>query len=391
MLASETHAKASFYSRGIGKRDHDTRKFSLERTREPARTDPSPALKCDRHRDGPMRAYEVQETDSDYEGVVEVERDRPTPADDEALIRLRAASLNYRDLAIANADLAYPGMSLPVVPLSDGAGEVVEVGADVDRLAAGDRVATPFAPDWIDGPATTEKIQRTTGGNVDGALAEYATFPAESLPVLPDYLSYEAGATLSCAGLTAWRALAEDGDLGAGETVLALGTGGVSTFALQFATLHGAETIVTSSSDEKLDRARELGAAQTLNYEETPEWGDAVLERTGGVDHVVEVGGPGTLERSLTAAGFGGHVHLIGVLAGQAGQVDPSAILHKALNVEGVIGVGSRAMFDRMLDAMAVAELEPVIDRVFDFEDAREAYRYVDAGEHQGKVVVSID
>lgn len=338
-----------------------------------------------------MRAYELRETDADYDGLVEVERDRPTPAADEALVRLHAVSLNYRDLAIASDDLSYPGMSLPVVPCSDGAGEVVEVGAEVDRLAAGDRVATPFAPDWIDGPATPAKIRRTTGGNVDGALAQYATFPAESLPTLPEYLSDEAGATLSCAGLTAWRALVEDGDLTAGETVLALGTGGVSTFALQFATLHGARTVVTSSSDVKLDRARALGADVTINYGETPAWGEAVADRTGGVDHVVEVGGPGTLERSLEAAGFGGQVHLIGVLAGQEGTVHPGAILHKALEVEGVMGVGSRAMFDRMLDAMGTAEMEPVVDRVFGFEEAREAYRHLDRGDHHGKVVISVD
>ncbi|SEV98504.1 zinc-dependent alcohol dehydrogenase family protein [Natrinema salifodinae] len=339
-----------------------------------------------------MKAYEVQEATSDYEGVVRTDRDRPEPAADEALVRIRAASLNYRDLAIANDDLAYPGASLPVVPLSDGAGEVVAVGDRVDRLSEGDRVATPFAPDWIDGEGTPEKIARTAGGNIDGALAEYVTFPAASLPILPDHFSYEQGATLSCAGLTAWRALVEDGDLTAGETVLALGTGGVSTFALQFATVQGAEVVVTSSSDEKLERARELGAAETINYEENPDWGETVRELTGGgVDHVVEVGGPGTLERSLAAAGVNGHVHLIGVLAGQDGLVHPGPMLHKSLTVEGVMGVGSRAMFDRMNRAMEATELEPVIDRVFDFDEVREAYRYLEAGEHQGKVVVSLD
>ncbi|MFC6767269.1 zinc-dependent alcohol dehydrogenase family protein, partial [Natrinema soli] len=218
------------------------------------------------------------------------------------------------------------------------------------------------------------------------------TFPAESLAVLPDHLSFEQGATLSCAGLTAWRALVEDGDLTAGETVLALGTGGVSTFALQFATMQGAEVVVTSSSDDKLERARDLGASETLNYEENSDWGDFVRERTdGGVDHVVEVGGPGTLAQSLEAAAVNGHVHLIGVLAGGEGQVHPGPMLHKALTVEGVMGVGSRAMFDRMNRAMAATELEPVIDRTFDFDEVREAYRYVEAGEHQGKVVISIE
>lgn len=338
-----------------------------------------------------MRAYEVQRTDSEYDGVVQAERSKPSPDADEALVRIHACSLNYRDLAIANADLVYPGAEPPVIPLSDGAGEVVEVGDDVERISAGTRVATPFAPDWIEGTGTPEKLARTTGGSTDGALAEYVTFPAESLAVLPDYLSYEEGATLSCAGLTAWRALVEDGNLRAGETVLALGTGGVSTFALQFAAMHGARTLVTSSSDEKLEAARGLGANETINYESTPEWGEVVRERIGGADHVVEVGGPGTLGKSLEAAAVGGHVHLIGVLAGQQGRVDPSPIMHKSLDVEGVMGVGSRAMFDRMTDAMAVEEMHPVIDRVFDFDDVREAYRYVDRGEHRGKVVISVE
>jgi len=338
-----------------------------------------------------MKAYEVQEATSDYSGVVRTERERPVPADDEALVRIRACSLNYRDLAIASSELFYPQTDLPVVPLSDGAGEVVAVGDDVRRLSEGDRVATPFAPDWVEGEANPATVGRSTGGNVDGALAEYATFPAESLAVLPEYLSVEQGATLSCAGLTAWRALAEDGDLGAGESVLTLGTGGVSTFALQFAEMHGASTVVTSSSDEKLERARELGADETINYETTPEWGEAVRERIGGVDHVVEVGGPGTLDQSLQAAAFNGHVHLIGVLAGQGDQVDPTPALGKALKIEGVMGVGSRAMFDRMLRAMAVEEMEPEIDRTFGFDEVQEAYQYVEDGEHQGKVVVTAD
>jgi len=338
-----------------------------------------------------MKAYEVQEATADYEGVVEIERDRPEPGPGEALVRIEACSLNYRDLIIAGEG-TYPGADLPVVPLSDGAGEVVEVGAGVRRLAEGDRVATPFAPDWVDGEGTPEKYGRSLGGNVDGALAEYVTVPAQSLPVLPDHLSYEEGATLSCAGLTAWRALFEDGDLQAGESVLALGTGGVSTFALQFAEMAGASTVVTSSSDEKLDRAEAMGADETINYEETPEWAEVVAERTGdGVDHVIEVGGPGTLEQSLDAAGPNGHVHLIGVLAGQEGQVHPGPVLGKGLTVEGVIGVGSRAMFDRMNRAIDATGLEPLVDRVFGFGEVREAYRYLESGAHQGKVVVSLD
>ncbi len=338
-----------------------------------------------------MRAYEVSEADPNYEGVVQVERERPSPDADEALVRIRACSLNYRDLAIANSELAYPGADLPVVPLSDGAGDVVSVGEGVTGLSEGDRVATPFAPNWLDGEGTSAKLAHSTGGNIDGALAEYVAFPAESLTRLPEHFSYEEGGTLTCAGLTAWRALVEDGDLRAGETVLALGTGGVSTFALQFATMHGARTVVTSSSDEKLERARELGADETLNYESTPDWGEVVQERTGGVDHVVEVGGAGTLERSLQAAAVNGHVHLIGVLTGPGNRIDPSLILGKSLDVEGVMGVGSRAMFGRMVDAIEATEMTPVIDRVFDFDEARDAYRYLEDGSHYGKVVLRID
>lgn len=338
-----------------------------------------------------MRAYEVQEETTNYEGVVEVERERPEPAANEAQVRIHAASLNYRDLAIANADLTYLGAELPVVPFSDGAGEVVAIGEEVDHLSEGDRVATPFAPDWLDGDYAPEKGARTTGGNIDGALAEYVTFPAASLTTLPDHLSFEEGACLSCAGLTAWRSLVEDGGLSAGETVLALGTGGVSTFALQFAESHGARTVVTSSSDDKLATARDLGADVTINYEKTPEWGDAVAQETGGVDHIVEVGGAGTLQQSLDAAAPGGHVHLIGVLAGSEGRVHPGPILGKGLTVEGVMGVGSQAMFERMIDAMAATNTRPVVDSVFGFDEVREVYRYVDHGDHQGKVVISLD
>ena len=339
-----------------------------------------------------MEAYEVREATPDYKGLVKTERDRPTPADDEVLIRIRAASLNYRDIAIANSELEYPGASFPIIPLSDGAGDVVETGSDVKRISEGDRVATPFAPDWIEGSQTAEKLKANTGANVDGPLAQYAVFPAASVPLLPDYLSYEEGASLSCAGLTAWRALVEDGDLSADETVLVLGTGGVSTFALQFAEMHGARTIVTSSSDEKLERARELGAWETINYEQTPEWHEPVMELTDGdgADHIIEVGGVGTLERSISAVSIDGQVHMIGFLSGSQGKVDPSPILGKVATLEGVADAGSRAMFDRMNRALAATNMTPVIDRIFEFEEAHEAYRYMENGAHHGKIVISV-
>jgi len=338
-----------------------------------------------------MRAYELQDVDPDFEGLERVERPRPEPAADEVLVRVRAASINYRDLALAATEFGYQGEELPMVPLSDGAGDVVEVGDDVERLEEGDRVVAPFFPQWVDGPQRPEKIVQATGGNLDGTLAEYAVFPADAVPKMPETLDYEAASTLTCAGLTAWTALCEHGDLTAGESVLCLGTGGVSTFALQFADAFGARPIVTSSSDEKLEGARERGADATINYERNPEWHEDVLEATDGtgVDHVVEVGGEGTLERSMKSTAPGGEVHLIGVLTGPSDGVSPGPILQRAIHVHGM-SVGSRAGFDRMARAIDRTGIEPVVDRVYDYEDAPDAYRRVWNGEHVGKVVIEI-
>ncbi|WP_435102720.1 zinc-dependent alcohol dehydrogenase family protein [Halarchaeum sp. P4] len=338
-----------------------------------------------------MRAYELQEVDPEFEGLEEVERERPEPGPGEVLVRIEAASINYRDLAIAATEFGYPGESYPMIPLCDGAGDVVAVGENVERLEEGDSVVAPFFPEWVDGPGTPEKTKVATGGNRPGTLAEYAVFPAEGTPKMPESLDYAEAATLTCAGLTAWTALVEHGNLTAGESVLCLGTGGVSTFALQFADAMGARPIVTSSSDEKLERAAERGAETTINYEQTPEWHEPVLEATDGVgvDHVIEVGGAGTLERSLQAVTYNGEVHLIGVLADQEADVDPGPILQKASSVRGV-SVGSRASFDRMARAIDETGIEPVVDKTFDFADAPEAYRYVWNGEHTGKVVIDV-
>ena len=338
-----------------------------------------------------MRAYELQEHDPDFQGLEIVERERPEPGSDEVLVEVEAASLNYRDLAIAATEFSYPGEEYPMIPLCDGAGDVVEVGEDVERLAVGDSVVAPFFPDWVDGPGTPDKTYTATGGNRPGTLAEYAVFPADATPKMPASLDYEEACTLTCAGLTAWTALEEHGDLTAGESVLCLGTGGVSTFALQFADAMGATPIVTSSSDAKLGLAATRGAEVTINYEETPEWDEAVLEATDGVgvDHVVEVGGAGTLERSLEAVRYNGEVHLIGVLSDPNSEIAPRAILENASSVRGV-SVGSRAAFDRMTRAIDANEIEPVVDRVFDFEDATAAYRYVWNGKHTGKVVIEV-
>lgn len=339
-----------------------------------------------------MEACEITELTEDFSGIERTERERPSVGPDEVLIRIRACSLNFRDLAIAHSEREYRDRALPVIPLSDGAGEIAEVGTAVDRFAVGDRVVTPFSPSWRDGPITVEKLGDSLGAGEDGTLAEFATYKAESVPRLPEHLSYEEGATLPCAGLTAWNALVERGDVTAGETVLLLGTGGVATFGLQFADMHGADPFVISSSDEKLERARSLGANWTLNYEDEPEWGEVVPERTGGgVDHVIEVGGAGTIQRSVEAARLGGSVHMIGVLTEPDEPFNPMSILGNGLDVGGIFAVGSTAMAERMNRAIAANEMEPVIDRTFGFDEVRDAYRYLDSGQHHGKVVITVD
>jgi NADPH:quinone reductase-like Zn-dependent oxidoreductase len=287
------------------------------------------------------------------------------------------------------SDPAARGIALPRIPNSDGAGEVLAVGAGATDFAPGDRVAGCFFQNWIDGPCTAEAMASAMGGEIDGVLAEEANLKAGGLVKVPEHLSFAEAATLPCAGLTAWRALVAVGRLKAGDTVLLLGTGGVSIFALQFATLMGARVIITSSSDEKLARARELGAWQTVNYRTTPDWEKPVLEMTGGrgVDLTVEVGGAGTLEKSIAATRIAGTIGFIGVLAG--GQVNPRPIMSKSLTVQGIY-VGSRNLFRDMNRAIAASGLRPVIDRTFAFDEAPQAYRAMQAAGHFGKLVIEI-
>jgi NADPH:quinone reductase-like Zn-dependent oxidoreductase len=275
--------------------------------------------------------------------------------------------------------------------MSDGAGEVVAVGEGVTRVKVGDRVAGIFFQDWIAGALTKEKMNSALGGAINGLLTEYAVLSQDGLVLLPDHLSYEEGATLPCAAVTAWHALVTKGSVTAGETVLVLGTGGVSIFALQFAKLHGARVIVTSSSDAKLERAKELGASEVINYKSTPNWEERVYELTArnGVDHVVEVGGAGTLEKSIRAVRVGGRISLIGVLTGGAGEVNPMPVLMKSLTVQGIY-VGSREMFEAMNQAIALHQLKPVIDRIFPLTEAQEAYRYMKSAAHFGKIVIQV-
>ena len=335
-----------------------------------------------------MRAYEIRDA-AGVEGVV-LNTERPTPDAGwgEIKVRVRAASLNYRDLMVAKG--AYRGGSKPnVIPLSDGAGEVVGLGSDTSRFKVGDRVAGAFLPDWTAGAIAGERVARARGGSLDGMLAEYVVLPETGAVRFPERLSFEEAATLPCAGLTAWNAVVETARIRAGETVLLLGTGGVSLFALQFAKLHGARVLLTSSSDAKLARARELGADETINYRETPDWDKRVADLTDGrgVDLVVEVGGPATLERSIRSTRVGGTVAMIGVVSG-SGQIDPRPLISRAVRLQGLF-VGSRDMFAAMNAAIAASRLKPVIDSVFPFERAREAYARLQSGSHFGKVVVA--
>ncbi|BBL80219.1 NADPH:quinone oxidoreductase [Rubrobacter xylanophilus] len=336
-----------------------------------------------------MRVYELR--GRGLESLALTERPEPRPGPGQVLVRMRAASLNYRDLLVARGRYGRGPVKLPLVPLSDGAGEVVEVGPAVSRFNVGDRVAGAFFQRWVDGPLDEEKAASALGGAVDGVLAEYVVFEETGVVKIPDHLSFEEASTLPCAGVTAWVGLRVLGNLGPGETVLAMGTGGVSIFALQFAKMAGARVILTSSSDEKLERGKRLGADEAINYEKTPDWDLRARELTGGrgVDHILEVGGAKTLPRSLRAVREGGHITLVGLLGGERADLEEAAKNDRGIRVDSVY-VGSLRHFEAMLKDVESARLRPVVDRVFPFEEAREAYEYLQSGRHFGKVVVRI-
>ncbi|QMV18071.1 zinc-binding dehydrogenase [Granulicella sp. 5B5] len=338
-----------------------------------------------------MQAHSLRLNAFGLDNVALTPTEVAAPGPHEVLVELRAASLNYRDLMVVLGHYN-PKMELPRTIGSDAAGTVTAVGSAVTRFKPGDRVASLFFQDWLDGPFTPTTGKSALGGPIDGAFTTARLFSEDGLIHIPTYLTDEQAATLPCAALTAWNALVEKGNLHAGQTVLVLGTGGVSLFALQIAKLHGARVIVTSSSDEKLQRARALGADDTINYRTTPAWDKAVKDLTSGLgaDHVVEVGGANTCPLSASAAAFNGHIHVIGVLSGTDGPgIDPRQALVKALNIHGIY-VGSRAMFARMNAAFIVGKTQPVIDRVFPLTDARAAFEHVQTGSHFGKIVLSL-
>ena len=335
-----------------------------------------------------MKAYEVQEFGIDRLSLV----DRPEPVAEEGqiVVRLHAWSLNFRDMMVVRGEYN-PKMKRPIVPLSDGAGEVVAIGSGVTRFKTGDRVMGIFMQKWIDGQPDEAALRSALGGSIDGVAAEYVAFNEESVVAIPEHLSYEEAATLPCAAVTAWHALVSEGHLRRDEWVLTQGTGGVSLFALQFAKLMHARVIATSSRDDKLERVRSMGADEGINYNERPEWDKAAREITKsvGVDHIVEVGGQGTLPLSMKAVRPGGSIYVIGVLSGR-GEVGFIPLFMRNLRLQGIF-VGSRTMFEDMCRAIAAHLMRPVIDRVFGFHEMREALHYMEKGTHFGKICIRAD
>jgi len=337
-----------------------------------------------------MRAYQLPKGGAGIEALAKVELPQPKPQHRQVLVRVAACSLNFRDLGIVRGSYRMPVRD-KVVPLSDGAGEVIEVGPGVSRVKVGDKVASCFFQRWPGGEPGAHVHASALGGGIDGMLAEYVVLEEEGVVKIPAHLSLEEGATLPCAAVTVWHAMMQHARLVAGQTVLLQGTGGVSIFGLQFAHAMGIAAVITSSSDAKLDRAKALGAAHTINYRTTPDWDKAAVEFTGGrgVDHVVEVGGANTLTKSFGAIRTGGKISMIGGLSGGATELNPGLIFGKRANVQG-ISVGSTEMFEAMNAAIAVNKIKPVIDRVFGFDEAQAAYHHVASGAHFGKIVIRL-
>lgn len=326
----------------------------------------------------------IVQTGGGFDKVMAGEREAPPPQAGEITVRLHACSLNYHDYAVVSGMW---GPSAPRIPMADGAGVVTAVGPGVSEFAVGDAVVSAFFPLWEDGEPEVEGFATVPGDGVDGYARETVTTTASAFTRAPKNYSHAEAATLTTAGLTAWRALHDDGRLKAGETVLVQGTGGVSIFALQFAKMAGATVIATSSSAEKLAKLKSLGADHVVNYRENPNWGEIARDFTGGrgVDHVIEIGGPGTLAQSLAAARIGGHVSLIGILTGLTGELPVVTALIKQIQLKAVL-VGSRRQQRDMIRAIDANDMKPVIDRSFGLEEIVEAFRYQESNRHFGKI-----
>ena len=335
-----------------------------------------------------MKVLQLQD-DWSIDNLTLTKRPKPESGTGQVLLQMKAASLNYRDLVVPQRGYGALTGTLPLIPISDGVGEVIAIGEGVRRVVVGDRVCPVMIQSWISGPPTMEKLSSTLGGPLDGVMTEYMVLSEQGVVKTPEHLSNEEAATLPCAALTAWSAIVTDGQVKAGDRVLVQGTGGVSLFALQFAKLHGAHVIVTSSSDEKLQRAINIGADEGINYLSTPEWGKEVKRMTGaeGVDLIIEVGGQKTLPQSLRAIRAGGTICLIGVLSGLNMDVSLGLIVTRKVRLQG-ISVGNRDGFEAMMRAISQHSLKPVIDRTFAFEELREALDYLARSGHFGKVCI---
>lgn len=337
-----------------------------------------------------MKAFIVKAGSTSLDGLAQVERPTPSAGPGEILVAMRAASLNFRDLAIVAGRYFGGALKQDLVALSDGTGEVAAVGSGVTRFKVGDRVAGTFFRNYIDGPPVA--VGPALGSPVDGVLAEYVVFHQNDAVHIPKNLSFIEAATLPCAGVTAWHALMVAGrPIKAGETVLVLGTGGVSLLALQIAQAAGARVIATSSNPEKEAKLKALGAVATVNYKAHPEWHQEVIKANGGVgvDCVVEVGGAGTLKQSILALGVHGKIALIGVLSGPGGDTNPHGLMLKGGSLHGIF-VGNRAMFEQLVRAVETNDIHPVIDRVFRLDETPAAFQYLQSQAHFGKVVINI-
>lgn len=335
-----------------------------------------------------MKAFQI--TQFGIDNLRATELPDPEPGPGEALIRIRATSLNYRDLLLVRG-LYDPKLHLPRIPLSDGAGEIVATGAGVTQFRAGDRVTGLFLQNWQGGAPSAKKSRGALAGDVDGMLAEYVVLPEHGVIHFPAHLSFEEAATLPCAALTAWNALVEVAAIKAGQTVVVQGTGGVSVFAQQFAKMCGARVLGTSSSDEKLAKAKALGQDMGLNYKQRPEWGSWVKEQTHGegADVVVEVGGAGTFNESMRAVRVGGTITQIGVLSSSQERISVLPILMHQIRIAGIY-VGSREMYQRMNRAIEFHQMRPVVGKMFPFVDTLAAYQYLESGSHFGKIVITL-
>ena len=335
-----------------------------------------------------MKVFQLQDNWS-IDNLTLAERPKPEPGPGQVLLQMKAASLNFRDLLVPKRGYGALTGTLPLIPISDGVGEVIATGEGLRRVVVGDRVCPVMIQSWISGPPTMERISSTLGGPLDGVMAEYMVLNEDCVVQAPEHLSNEEAATLPCAALTAWSAVVTDGQVKAGDRVLVQGTGGVSLFALQFAKLHGAHVIVTSSSDEKLQRAINLGADEGINYLSTPEWGKEAkrMADPDGVDLIIEVGGQKTLPQSLRAIRAGGTISLIGVLSGLNMDVSLGLIVTRKVRLQGIT-VGSRDGMEEMTRAISQHAMKPVIDRTFAFEELREALDYLELSGHFGKICI---